>query len=249
MTKRAIILSAGQGSRLLPLTADRPKCLIEFSGRTLLDWQLDMLIAGGIDDITIVVGFNADMVDAAIARRSDQGVSVRTLFNPFYQVADNLGSVWLARELMDRPFVILNGDTLVSREIVDRVLAAPDAPIRITVDVKGEYDLDDMKVRREGERLLDIGKRLTAQESNAESIGFLRFNTDGAARFRAEVERMMHSPEGTRSWYLRAIHHIAADPESTVLVTSIEGLEWGEVDFPEDVPVGQKLTAGWRGAS
>jgi len=145
MTKRAIILSAGQGSRLLPLTADRPKCLIEFSGRTLLDWQLDMLIAGGIDDITIVVGFNADMVDAAIARRSDQGVSVRTLFNPFYQVADNLGSVWLTRELMDQPFVILNGDTLVSREIVECVLAAPDAPIRITVDVKDEYDLDDMK--------------------------------------------------------------------------------------------------------
>lgn len=69
MTKRAIILSAGQGSRLLPLTADRPKCLIEFSGRTLLDWQLDMLIAGGIDDITVVVGFNSDMV----TRRSRAG--------------------------------------------------------------------------------------------------------------------------------------------------------------------------------
>ncbi|MBB4632903.1 sugar phosphate nucleotidyltransferase [Sphingosinicella soli] len=245
MTKRAIILSAGQGSRLLPLTADRPKCLIEFSGRTLLDWQLDMLIAGGIDDITVVVGFNSDMVDAALARRSDQAV-VRTLFNPFYQVADNLGSVWLARALMDRPFLILNGDTLFSREIVARVLAAPDAPIRVTVDVKPDYDLDDMKVRREGERLLDIGKRLTAEESNAESIGFLRFNAEGAARFRAQVEQMMHSPEGTRSWYLRAIHHIAADPASTVLTTSIEGLEWGEVDFPEDVAVGQKLTAGWR---
>ena len=115
--------------------------------------------------------------------------------------------------------------------------------------MKDEYDLDDMKVRREGERLLDIGKRLTAEESNAESIGFLRFNAEGGARFRAEVERMMHSPEGTRSWYLRAIHHIAADPKSMVLVTSIEGLEWGEVDFPEDVPVGQKLTAGWREAS
>ena len=56
---------------------------------------------------------------------------------------------------------------------------------------------------------------------------------------------MMHSPEGTRSWYLRAIHHIAADPASDVRVTSIEGHEWGEVDFPEDVVVGRALTAGW----
>lgn len=245
MTKRAIILSAGQGSRLLPLTADRPKCLIEFSGRTLLDWQLDTLIGAGIDDITVVTGFMEEKVAARIAERRDTA-SVRTLFNPFYKVADNLGSVWLARELMDRPFVILNGDTLISREIANVVLAAPDAPIRVTVDVKDEYDLDDMKVRREGDRLLDIGKRLTAEESNAESIGFLRFNAAGAARFRREVERMMHSSEGTLSWYLRAIHHIAADPESEVHVTSIEGMEWGEVDFPEDVPVGERLTSNWR---
>jgi choline kinase len=244
MTKRAIILSAGQGSRLLPLTAEKPKCLIEFSGRTLLDWQLDTLIAAGIDDITVVTGFMEETVAARIAARRDTA-RVATLFNPFYKVADNLGSVWLARALMDRPFVILNGDTLISREIAERVLAAPDAPIRVTVDVKAEYDLDDMKVRRDGERLLDIGKRLTAAESNAESIGFLRFNADGAARFRREVERMMHTPEGTLSWYLRAIHHIAADPAGDVRITSIEGLEWGEVDFPEDVPVGERLTASW----
>lgn len=246
MTKRAIILSAGQGSRLLPLTADKPKCLIDFSGRTLLDWQLDTLIAAGIDDITVVIGFNSDMVEAAIARRSGDNARIATLFNPFYQVADNLGSIWLARHLMDQPFAILNGDTLISRAVAERALAAPDAPIRVTVDVKPEYDLDDMKVRRDGERLLDIGKRLTADESNAESIGFLRFNTEGGARFRAEIERMMHSPEGTRSWYLRAIHHIAADPSSDVRVTSIEGLQWGEVDFPEDVEVGRSLTAGWH---
>ena len=78
-----------------------------------------------------------------------------------------------------------------------------------------------------------------------ESIGFLRFNADGAARFRREVERMMHSSEGTLSWYLRAIHHIAVDPASEVLVTAIDGMEWGEVDFPEDVAVGERLTAGW----
>jgi choline kinase len=204
-----------------------------------------MLIAGGVDDITVVVGFKSEMVEEAIARRQDTRARVRTLFNPFYHVADNLGSVWLARHLMDSGFVILNGDTLVSQAIVNRVLAAPSAPIRVTVDVKDSYDLDDMKVRREGDRLLDIGKRLTAEESNAESIGFLRFETEGAHRFRAEVERMMHSPEGTRSWYLRAIHYIAADPSSVVNVTSIEGLEWGEVDFPEDVAVGEALTAGW----
>jgi len=79
---RAIILSAGQGSRLLPLTADRPKCLIEFSGRTLLDWQLDILGANGVTEVVVVVGFRDDQVEAALARRSG-GPRVTTLFNPF----------------------------------------------------------------------------------------------------------------------------------------------------------------------
>ena len=64
---KAIILSAGQGSRLGHLTADRPKCLIEFAGRTLLDRQLDTLDANGIDQAVVVTGFHDDLVEAAIA--------------------------------------------------------------------------------------------------------------------------------------------------------------------------------------
>src|SRR3546814_8065773 len=91
----------------LPLTADRPKCLIEFSGRTLIDWQLDSLIANGIDDIAVVVGFRDDQVADALARRGENRARITTIFNPFYKVADNLGSVWLARQ-QDRKSTRLN---------------------------------------------------------------------------------------------------------------------------------------------
>src|SRR3712207_5893851 len=107
---KAIILSAGKGSRLLPLTAERPKCLIELSGRSLLEWQLDALEEAGLTDIVVVTGFRDDLVDGVAARRR----GVRTLFNPFYHVADNLGSVWMAREELDRDTLLLNGDTLIS---------------------------------------------------------------------------------------------------------------------------------------
>ncbi|MBA2770731.1 MAG: NTP transferase domain-containing protein, partial [Sphingomonas sp.] len=83
---KAIILSAGQGSRLGHLTSDRPKCLIEFGGRTLLDRQLDTLEANGVDEAVVVTGFHDELVDAAIAARGG-GPSVRTLFNPFFKVA------------------------------------------------------------------------------------------------------------------------------------------------------------------
>jgi choline kinase len=236
---KAIILSAGKGSRLLPLTEDRPKCLIDLSGRSLLEWQLDALAANQVKDVVIVTGFRDDLVDQVIAGRD----GVRTLFNPFYHVADNLGSVWLARTEFDRDVLLLNGDTLVAPTLVAKVLAAANAPISVTVDEKEEYDADDMKVLRDGDRLRRIGKALEPGEYNAESIGFLAFCGDGPRTFTDQVDAMMHTSEGTRRWYLRAIDALAAQADVRTIL--IKGEEWQEVDFPEDVDKAAALTARW----
>ena len=66
MIDKVIILSAGQGSRLLPLTAERPKCLIDFSGKSLIAWQIELLAAGGVSEFHIVTGFMTDMVEAEL---------------------------------------------------------------------------------------------------------------------------------------------------------------------------------------
>jgi choline kinase len=243
MTNRAIILSAGQGSRLLPLTADDPKCLIEFSGKTLLDWQIDALIDNGVDDIIVVTGFREHKVSRAIAARPDRGARIRTLFNPFYQVADNLGTVWMAREYMDRDFLLLNGDTLIAPSLVRQLLSRATAPITVTVDEKPSYDDDDMKVRRDGDRLMAIGKTLGAAETNAESIGMLLFRGSGSRTFVDKVEAVMRTPEGTSNWYLKVIDRLASETE--IGTVSIKGHRWGEVDFPADLDVARALTAGW----
>ena len=241
---KAIILSAGKGSRLLPLTADRPKCLISLSGRTLLEWQLDTLAVGGISDIVVVTGFGDDQVEAIAARRR----GVRTLFNPFYHVADNLGSVWMARGELDRDTLLLNGDTLVSPRLLALVLSADTGPIAVTVDEKEAYDADDMKVLREGDRMLRIGKALPAGGYNAESIGLLAFRGEGPRLFAGAVDAMMRRPEGTSRWFLRAVDELA-QAGADVRVVSIAGEEWQEVDFPEDVARAQALTARWARSS
>ena len=243
--KRAIILSAGQGSRLLPLTVDQPKCLIDFSGRSLIEWQIRALAANGIEDVVVVTGFHAEKVEDVLARQTD--VAARTLFNPFYKVADNLGSCWLARGEMDRDFIVLNGDTLVSPEIVGRLMETAQAPITVTIDIKDSYDEDDMKVTRSGDRLVAIGKRLSAGESDAESIGMLAFRGDGPAHFSQAVEAMMRTPEGVKNWYLKVIDSLA--PEGIVGTASIQGLPWAEVDFPEDIAIARALTSRWAAAA
>lgn len=239
---KAIILSAGQGSRLGPLTTDRPKCLIEFEGKSLLDWQLDVLAANNADEAVVVTGFRDDLIVGSLARRSG-GPRVRTIYNPFYKVADNLGSLYIAKEEIAGDCLVWNGDTLVSKALMGRVLANPQPGIAVTIDRKPSYDDDDMKVVEEGGRLKAIGKRI-AGGVNAESIGLLAFRAGGAERFREAIKQTIRTPEGTTIWYLRVIHYIAQT--SDVWTFDIDGEEWGEVDFPPDVEVARKLVAGWK---
>ena len=240
---KAIILSAGQGSRLGHLTSERPKCLIQFAGRSLLDRQLDTLFACGIDEAVVVTGFRDDQIEAALARRTG-GPKVRTLFNPFYQVADNLGSLFIAREELVGDVLVWNGDTLVSDRLMAQVVAnRRQGGICVTIDRKQEYDSDDMKVIADDDgRLRAIGKRIV-EGVNAESIGLLAFRDAGARRFRDAIERAMRTSEGTTIWYLRVIHHLAQNGE--VWTLDIDGEEWGEVDFPEDVAPAEAMVKGW----
>jgi choline kinase len=238
---KAIILSAGQGSRLGHLVDDGPKCLIDFNGRTLLDRQLDALAANGVDEAVVVTGFRDDRIESALAARSG-GPAVRTVYNPFYKVADNLGSLYIARHELEGDCLVWNGDTLVSDALMARVLGNDRQGICVTIDRKDGYDADDMKVVEEGGRLKEIGKRLKSGV-NAESIGLLAFRGGGASQFREAIEKAIRTAEGTTIWYLRVIHHIAQ--EADVWTFDIQGEDWGEVDFPEDVDTARALTSRW----
>jgi choline kinase len=241
---KAIVLSAGQGGRLLPLTERTPKCLLHMGGRSLLEWQLRALAEAGVRNVIVVTGFGAEMVESELERHTPPQMRARTIFNPFFQVADNLASCWIARAEISGPCLILNGDTLFEPEIARRLLAAAAAPITVTIDRKAQYDADDMKVRTDGDRLVAIGKALPVDEVNGESIGFLRFDAGGAASFVAEIERTMRTAKGTALWYLSAINCLAGAGQD-VRVASIEGLQWGELDFPADLVRNQAIAAGW----
>jgi choline kinase len=243
---KAIILSAGQGSRLGHLVDDRPKCLIDFNGRSLLDRQLDTLEANGVGQAVVVTGFHDELIQEAIARRN-RGPDVRTIYNPFYKVADNTGSLFMAREELAGDCLVWNGDTLVANALMGRVVENDRTGICVTIDRKDGYDDDDMKVVEEDGLLKAIGKRLPLATVNAESIGLLAFRAGGAERFRDAIERAIRAPEGTTIWYLRVIHQIAQ--QSEVWTLDIHGAEWGEVDFPPDVEVARALTSRWDAAA
>ncbi len=184
---KAIILSAGQGSRLLPLTESNPKCLLDVgAGESVLRLQMRALESAGVSEILVVTGFHAPLVSEDLLKYKGHA-KWHTIFNPFFKVADNLGSVWLALkhiEAGDQAFMIVNGDTLFTAQVAKQLLAEAVAPITLAVSQKPRYDADDMKVIREGSQLLQVGKSLSTTEVNAESIGMMCFKGDGIDSFR-----------------------------------------------------------------
>jgi choline kinase len=241
---KAVILCAGQGRRLLPLTEHLPKCLLRVAGRTILEWQLLGLAASGVRDVTLVTGFEADTLEQTLPGITPPGMRIGTIFNPFFAVAENIGSCFLARDVLQTPdTVLLNGDTLFAAPVLQHLLAAPEAPITVTIDRKQTYDTDDMKVSVDGTRLKAIGKTLLPAETNGESIGMLLFRGNGGAMFASGLEAALRQPDGLRRWYLSVIHGLAQT--GVVAVTSIEGLPWGEVDYPADLANADVLARSW----
>ncbi len=242
---RALILSAGQGRRLSPLTDDTPKCAVAVGDRPLLQWQIEQLARCGIDDISVVVGFGAEKVDRLIAEMRVGG-RVKTLYNPFFETADNLISCWVARDEMHEDFLLLNGDTLFEPMVVRRLVdSRGNKPVTLARDHKAHYDEDDMKVHLDGDRLVRIGKDLPAASVDGESIGMLLFRADGPTRFRQALDEAVRRPEALRQWYLSVIGEMAESGE--VWTESIAGCKWAEVDYPLDLVRAGKMVAEWSG--
>ena len=241
---KAILLSAGQGSRLLPLTSETPKCLLPVGDCTVLQWQIECLDPiDEIDEIIVVTGFMSHKVEAALDA-IEVATPLTTVFNPFYNISDNLATCWLARDYMVEDFMIVNGDSLVERAVTPVIMKNANAPINLTTNVKSSFDSDDMKVTLEGDLVRAVGKNLLSEETHAESIGMVVFKGEGRDIFRAELESGMRSGSGLNAWYLQAIDHLAK--RGCVGAIDIGEMEWCEIDFPSDLEAAQKLVANWK---
>ena len=239
---KAIILSAGQGRRLMPLTEVTPKCCLRPGGVSILEWQITQLAVSGIDEVVVVTGFGHDAVEEVIG--GIEGIKIRTLYNPFFHLSDNLGTCWVARGEMDSPFVLINGDTLFEAAVLQHMLTdAGRYPVTLATDQKISYDSDDMKIWSERDRLCRVGKDLDLSHVNGESIGMMLFSRPGAEIFTRKVEDLMRQGDGLKRWYLSAIDELAQT--GIVGVSSIHGLSWCEVDDPVDLAHAEQVVKTW----
>ncbi len=232
MIEQAIVLSAGQGSRLLPVTATIPKCLVEVGGQTLLERQLAALAAAGLKRALVVTGYRHEQVDEALRR--PQPLEVETRFNPFWGVASSIGSVWIARDRLRAPFCLLNGDTLFDPEIVAAALVSRGAGLGLVVEPIAAASYDDMLVRAEDGAVRAVSKALPEGEATHRSLGLV-LAAQGYADYARELDALIAERNGAGAY-----HHDILDRLARRLpVAAIERSAgfWQEVDRPEDIAV------------
>ena len=114
---KAVILAAGQGTRLRPLTDYLPKCLVQVHGKPLLQYQLESLELAGIRDCIIVVGYLGDQVRHQFGPRFGN-VRITYVTNEVFQHTNNIYSLWLARREMDDDILLLEGDLLFDEDLL-----------------------------------------------------------------------------------------------------------------------------------
>lgn len=230
---RAIIIAAGKGTRLWPLTKNTPKSLLDVGqGLTLLEAQLHSLAENNIHDVVIIVGYRAEQIEAKV-KEYEKDFNIRTVYNPFYDCSNNLLSVWMARHFMDQDFISINGDDMFTPEVI-RTLLQSQENITMVIDEKEHYDDDDMKIVKVNGQVLKVSKQIPMEEANGESVGIIKFSGHGPQIYVNMLEEMVRHPENRNVFYLRAIQEII-NKGYPVHYAACNANDWGEIDFHPDL--------------
>lgn len=232
---RAIIIAAGKGTRLYPLTKNTPKSLIEIgNGITMLESQLHSLKENNIKDVTIIVGYRAEQIEAKIKKYQDD-FNINTIFNPFFDCSNNLISVWMARHFMNEDFITINGDDIFKPTVIENLLKS-ESNITMVIDEKDKYDDDDMKVILDDSKsVVHVSKEVPLPDVMAESVGLVGVLGERyRSAFVKKVVSMLHSEEKLQFFWLRTFNELISDGLKVETI-QIDSEDWAEVDFHPDI--------------
>jgi choline kinase len=231
MTQTAVILVAGMGSRLRPLTDSRPKALVEVAGQSILLRALNLLRAHGVDRVVLATGYLEARVRAAV---SDTGMRAEFFYNPEFDTTQNAVSLALCRSaLVGQSFFKLDGDVIFARGVLER-LDASSAPLAVAVDGTRRLDSEAMKVRVASGRISAFGKQLRLDESAGESIGIERVDAAASAPLFEELSRAMNERR-TDLYYEDIYSELIQTGQIVAEPVEVGDLPWAEIDDHQDL--------------
>ena len=239
---KVILLVAGEGKRLRPYPLDRPKCMVEIDGISLIDRQLSVLKAEGLDNIVMVGGYKSEML-----KRDN----VRLKLNSRYYETNMVWTLFSAEEELDnldRDVIVSYGDIVYSREILQALLKST-TDIAVIIDkewesywrARNENPLDDaetLKIRRDG-TISEIGQKpKSLSEIEGQYMGLMKFSVKGIKQIKEIFHTAVESGEllgkSVESSYMTDLLQVAINSGRSVTAVPVCN-SWIEVDTVKDL--------------
>lgn len=222
---KAIILAAGLGRRLRPYTNNLPKCLIKIKGKTILERQINLLMACGIRDILIVCGFQAEKVRLFCSKFK----GVRVIFNPFYAHSNSVVSVWLSKDKWDEDLIFMNSDILLDKMLLKEMIQDKSS-ISILVK-KGEKE--GYRVRLNKEKVQKMAMNIPDKLTFGVYSGITKINRKSLDLFGSVLGKWLEQGRWN-DWYEDVVSEMAGKG-CGVKPILINSFFWHEIDTPEDL--------------
>ena len=228
-----IFMVAGKGTRLHPLTLMHPKSMYKLDDNTTLLQRMVRLIRkhDSKADIVVVTGHMHKNIEGELD-------DVTFVYNPFYAITNSIASLWFAKDHLDAENVVLiDGDILMSEELIKNVLCSPVKRPEVLLDSSIRTD-GDYNVEVSGERVLVMSKDLS--NYYGEYAGITRLDRESALLMRDEMEEMID--EGFYDqWYENALVQLIFKQDFHLYFEDISSYEWTEVDSVNDLLVAKQI--------
>lgn len=237
---KAIILAAGIGSRIRPLTDNTPKSLLKIGDITILEMMISHIRDCGIDEIIFVTGYLEDKIKAYVTKRFPD---VKSFFvtNENYKETNTGFSLLLAQKFVqDCDFVKFDADVVFDKDILTQLIDCPYENV-FCIDKNIHLNAEEIKVLVDDEdKILKIGKTIDPQKAIGESIGIEKIGKKMAQLLFQELELMMKDKKNHQEYYEGAYEKLIEKGEFFYAL-DITGSKWVEIDTHEDFETAHEL--------
>jgi choline kinase len=237
---KSVILAAGVGSRIRPLTDNCPKSLLKVGGHTILEMMISHIRDCGITDIVFVLGYLQEQIKDYVAQNFPE-LNAHFITNEQYATTNTGFSLMLARDLVDgSSFIKFDADVVFDKTIL-RQLISCDHDNALCIDKNIQLDAEEIKVIiRENNRVVKASKTVNPKEAIGESIGIEKISADTAIQLFAELEIMMQDTQNHQEYYEAAYERLI-EKDVPFYALDISDLKWIEIDTQEDFISAEKI--------
>jgi len=230
---KAIILAAGMGNRMRPLTLDNHKSMLEIAGKPIIRHQVDVLKSCNVRDINIVTGYREDDIKNCLLGEAQYS------FNPFYENTNSVVSLWLAQDLLNDDVLIINSDVFFDDTLIDSIINN-NSDISVAVSKEWFMDKKGYKVQLEGSKVVNMSMNIEPSKIGGEYAGMIKVSKKTVTALKDKLVRLMKEKQ-FNIWFEDVVvalikegaiaNYISVNPDLWCEIDTVEELKLARIKF------------------